>query len=1018
MMKGMVMMRGTGSGIAAICAMLCISTGLWAAPSVSITTDEDAYSAGETIEIRLGGANYDAPVDVDVYIGLVSIDDVIYTLDGSGWGEGLSPWLAGLHVPNPFYQGLVPFQWFDIPCEMPPIADEGEYSFAAVLTQPDAFDFISDVSFATFAFEDNTQHIYVSAEEGSDWNDGSLKSPYRTVTHALASVVDASQARPVTIHIAAGTYSDSANGESFPLLMKSWVTISGENAETTIFDAERNTRVITCRRAEGVLIEKVTISRGEIAYGDGAGIYCSESSTAIIQNNVISDNSATHGEFIGGGGIYSDETTSLKIRNNLIVDNSATLGGGIYYYEQSPAIIEYCTIAGNTAKYGDGIYCDDPSSYYLERSYRPDSVEDDPINICDCILWDNGGSWYHRGYDADELYTDLYCCSAVYSCIEEEEGGEGNIYINPMFVAGDSDEYYLDLQSPCIDAGSRTSRDAGLSRWVTQVDCMPDVGTVDMGYHHPSMLSEDPPKAHIDSISPNPVVQGNEPLEFRGHGENGTNFIGYRWESDINGFLSNQQNFEIIHAAHLAIGDHKISFLVRDEFRGWSAMETSALAVLPNPTSEAHVSAEAGNDLGSGSEDDPFRTISHALGCVHGTQDKPVVIHVAAGLYSPSTNAEVFPLNMKSWVSVIGEGSDIALVSADQMDRVITCRDVHDLWIAGLKIRGGNVSGRTSNDARGGGILCDGSSPTIYGNTITQNEAEEGGGIACLNGSNAHIEANDISENLSGEDGAGIYCFSSGGAISNNTISNNAAVEICRGGGICCFNDSSPLISNNKISGNCAIYGGGIWCGESSPLIDGNLISGNGEAQYGVGGGIFCFGCSPYILNNIIYSNEVGYQGGGIHLDESAPNLFNNLITRNYAKNSGGGLFVRHDTSNIANNTISYNESNGAGGIRFYSNNSSQITDCIIWGNGDDLAGYCSATYCCIGEDYPGEGNIQFDPLFVIGPLGEYYLHPDSPCIDAGSRSAIDAGLSDRTTQTDGTPDSGTVDLGYHYPLP
>jgi len=72
---------------------------------------------------------------------------------------------------------------------------------------------------------------------------------------------------------------------------------------------------------------------------------------------------------------------------------------------------------------------------------------------------------------------------------------------------------------------------------------------------------------------------------------------------------------------------------------------------------------------------------------------------------------------------------------------------------------------------------------------------------------------------------------------------------------------------------------------------------------------------------------------------------------------------------------------------------------------------------CCIEDDDDGEGNIHDDPEFVIGPLGEYYLHPDSPCIDAGSQSAEQAGLSDRTTQVDSTPDTGQVDMGFHYPI-
>ena len=118
------------------------------------------------------------------------------------------------------------------------------------------------------------------------------------------------------------------------------------------------------------------------------------------------------------------------------------------------------------------------------------------------------------------------------------------------------------------------------------------------------------------------------------------------------------------------------------------------------------------------------------------------------------------------------------------------------------------------------------------------------------------------------------------------------------------------------------------------------------------------------------------------------------------------------------NNTITNNAAQWSGG-GVYGDDGSQLSvvDSILWGNGDDLVN-CSATYCCIEDVDEGEGNIHDDPMFVSGPSGDYYLDPESPCIDAGSQSAEEAGLSDRTTQTDGTPDSGIVDMGFHYPLP
>ena len=111
------------------------------------------------------------------------------------------------------------------------------------------------------------------------------------------------------------------------------------------------------------------------------------------------------------------------------------------------------------------------------------------------------------------------------------------------------------------------------------------------------------------------------------------------------------------------------------------------------------------------------------------------------------------------------------------------------------------------------------------------------------------------------------------------------------------------------------------------------------------------------------------------------------------------------------------------------------VTNSIFWGNGSDVfvcdsgghpdqniaqLEYCSFIigFCCMVQQASGKGNIHDDPMFVTGPMGEYYLHPDSPCIDAGSQSASAAGLSGRTTQTDGTPDTGTVDMGFHYPIP
>jgi hypothetical protein len=72
----------------------------------------------------------------------------------------------------------------------------------------------------------------------------------------------------------------------------------------------------------------------------------------------------------------------------------------------------------------------------------------------------------------------------------------------------------------------------------------------------------------------------------------------------------------------------------------------------------------------------------------------------------------------------------------------------------------------------------------------------------------------------------------------------------------------------------------------------------------------------------------------------------------------------------------------------------------------------------------PGTGSFSLDPLFVSDSGGyPYYLSQidagqdsDSPCLDAGSDQAESLFEPDRyTTRTDFVPDTGPVDLGFHY---
>jgi len=523
-------------------------------------------------------------------------------------------------------------------------------------------------------------------------------------------------------------------------------------------------------------------------------------------------------------------------------------------------------------------------------------------------------------------------------------------------------------------------------------------------------------------------------------------------------------------------------------------------SLLADLRSDYYVDGELGDDCADGSEEAPWQTISHAVASVYALEITPVTVHIAPGTYSASTNGEAFPLNMKSWVSLSGQGAKSTILDAEEaVYQVICCQTVPGLVIEGLFIAGGKADG-ADWDGCGGGILCVNSSPTIQDCTISRNAGRFGGGIACYHDSSPLIQNNTVTGNSSEVFGGGLLCFYGSAIILNNTISDNWAED--RGGGMH-FNDSSSYVSGNIITGNlakndgggvlcrdgsllvsdneftnnsCGGDGGGIYCSYSSSLIWGNVLASNtcGGDGGGIlcrrglptlesstitgnsannGGGIHCIESSPTISTCTIQGNNAQHWGGGVSCyDNSSPTIHGNTITENAAAGDGlwdgfgGGICcAEYSSPSISNNIVSENTASAdgggiycisrsspaisscticsntavlnGGGILSYYDSWPTIVDCIVWGHGDDLCN-CSGAYCCIQDGDAGEGNIHDAPVFVSTPFGRYYLAPESPCVDAGSRSSDEAGLSDRTTQADGTPDTGTVDMGFHHPMP
>ena len=355
----------------------------------------------------------------------------------------------------------------------------------------------------------------------------------------------------------------------------------------------------------------------------------------------------------------------------------------------------------------------------------------------------------------------------------------------------------------------------------------------------------------------------------------------------------------------------------------------------------------AGNDSNSGlTPDEPLKTIWYAYKKICPDSINPNTIYLLPGTYSSSTNAELFPMSARSYVSLIGDSCQNTILDAELYTYHLNSNNLTRNYSC---INLSFINGNEMDGSQKGSVFLN-YNVKIYFKNVHITNCTAGGVFSSLHSDSLHV----IGLKLSNIYGVGISIGNSFEPKKSFLVKNSLIEKI------------EPALLSNVMEGGLGISIGSSYLGN---YFDGKIINtqiNDNNAKY-----------DPIWGNGFSAAMNVSRH---VNLD-----LVNTTIGNNVVEDDFAGAAVRVDEGSVLNiyNSIFYGDSIYELTLGSSSGSDYPATANISYSNLEGGEAEIQNWYNQHTINWL-EGNINANPQWIETEDSLYQLKWNSPCIDAG----------------------------------